>query len=81
MEWREYPVKNISRLCSRSSSVSFEIASGLTPTVPSVAEVEAGDAAERRDVLILFSDGPLEHVDFDVAGLFGQSLRASPAGA
>src|SRR5580698_959031 len=36
---------------------------------------EAGEAAERGDVLILFSDWFPQHVDFDVAGFLGQLTR------
>ena len=38
-------------------------------------ELEAGDAAERGDVLVLLADRLLEQVDLDVAGLLGQLLR------
>jgi hypothetical protein len=37
-------------------------------------EIEAGDAAVRRDVLILFTDWLLQQVDLDVTGLLGELL-------
>ena len=35
-------------------------------------DLEAGDAAERGDVLVLLADRPLEQVDLDVARLLGE---------
>ena len=49
--------------------------SGATLTWPSSAELEAGQAAESRDVLVLFADRLLQNFDLDLAGLFGDQGR------
>ncbi len=61
--------------------VVFEVVEGLAgkregryihASIP--AEFEGGDAAKRRDVLILFSDRFAQQVDFNMAGLLRQNL-------
>src|SRR5712691_2307849 len=38
-------------------------------------ELEASESAERRDILILLSDGLTEHVDLNVTGFLGYFSR------
>ena len=72
---RAKPVKKISRFSASALRVSSSSASGVRLDRAVAAEVEAGDAAERRDVLVLLADRLLQHVDLDVAGLLGQFAR------
>ena len=76
---REMPVKNRSRLSSRSNIVSMLTESGDAVTVSSCMEGEAGHPADGRDILVLLAYRLAKAVNFNVAGKFGQLLLGQVA--
>ena len=71
---RVKPVKNSSRLSSRLYRVSVRDLQRCHIHGAILTELEGRDAAEGRDVLVLFADGLPQDVDLDVTGLLGQHL-------
>ncbi len=67
-------MKNNSKLSSRLASASLLNRSGAHLHAVVGQELEAGNAAESGDVLVLLSHRFVSKVDFDVAGLLGKFL-------